>query len=95
MKKKKPDLKDIVNDWLKKNRPKMYVEEGGSIGLVEEKGMQSKMFGVLTYGYVYKNDVSLFNPDRKVNSPIEDMFIEIKAADPKFFEKLAKLLPKN
>jgi hypothetical protein len=93
MAKKKPNLKVLVNDWLKTNRPLLYVEDNGSIGLLEEKGMQSKAFGVLTYGYVYYEDVQLFNPGRNPGSPIEEMFIEIKAADPEFFEKLNKYLP--
>lgn len=94
-KKKKPNLTDIVNEWFKKNRPLLYVDETGNIGLLEEKGMISKAFGILTYGYVYKNDVQLFNPNRNLGTPMTDMFIEIKAADPKFFEKLAEFLPKE
>lgn len=85
-KKKKPSLHNIVNDWLKVNRPEYYVEDGGSIGLVKEKDMQSQAFGVLTLGYVNREDVSFWNPNRKT---IDDMFIEVKAADPEFFKKLA------
>jgi hypothetical protein len=91
-KKKSPDLKRLVNDWLKKNRPELFVDSHGNIGLLEEKGMQSQAFGMTVYGYVYKDDVQLFNPDRTLGTTIEHMFIKIKAADPEFFEKLAEYL---
>lgn len=91
-KKKNPTLRRLINDWLKKNKPHLYVDDTGSIGLLEEKGMQSKAFGVVTYGYVHKDDVQLFNPARNIGTSIEFMFIYLKAADPKFFEKLAEYL---
>lgn len=85
-----PDLKTVVNDWLKKNRPLLYVDDHGNIGLLEEKGKQSKMFGSLVYGWVHSSDVRFLNPARF--SGFRDL-IQINAADPKFFEKLAKHLP--
>lgn len=84
------DLIDIVNEWLKKNKPHLYVNKTGAIGLVSEKGMQSQAFGTVYYGGVGDTYVEFINPDRYAE--LTDFTITIDAADPEFFEKLAKYL---
>lgn len=93
MKKKKsgPNLIGIVNDWLDKNRPFLYVDDHGSIGLRAEIGLQSKAFGTLWFGSIGSNYAEFVNPNRYAE--LTDIMIEIDAADPKFFEKLSEHLP--
>ena len=86
------NLIDIVNDWLKENRPKWYVDDRGTIGLVEEKGLQSQAFGTTYLGGVGDTYVEFLNPfEHRRGMGLETTVIE--AADPEFFEKLAKHLP--
>lgn len=90
-KKMKPDLIDVVNDWLKINRPFLYVDDHGSIGLLAEEGMQSKAFGTLWFGSIGNSHAEFLNPDRFATG--SDTMIEVQAADPDFFKKLAEHLP--
>lgn len=83
MKRKKPNLADLVGKWLAKNCPEFCVYDGDII-LAQDKGLISKAYGVLIFGIVY-NDGIQTNFHRRDS-------IDIKAADPKFFEKLAKYL---
>lgn len=85
------ELIDIVNKWLKKNKPHLYVDNSGAIGLVSEKGMKSQAFGTVYYGGVGDKYVEFINPhDGTRNRALATTVIE--AADPKFFEKLNKWL---
>lgn len=90
-KKKSPNLIDVVNDWLKANRPFMYVDDNGSIGLRAEEGMQSKAYGVLWFGSIGNSHAEFLNPNRFAEAA--DTMIEVDAADPDFFKKLAEHLP--
>jgi hypothetical protein len=96
MKKKKKcwnvELINIVNEWLKKNRPDLYVDKTGAIGLVSEKGMQSQAFGTVYYGGVGDTYVEFLNPFNSSERNRGLTTTVINAADPEFFEKLAKHL---
>ena len=82
--KKKPNLPDLVDQWLSKNHPHLCVE-GDDIILVEEKGKISKAYGVQIFGRVKDDGI-------QISLYYDDFHTDIAAADPEFFSKLDKHL---
>jgi hypothetical protein len=81
----KPTLINIVREWLKDNRPFMFID----VGSISARGNGARYF----YADVEDTYVEILT-----NLPGRNELyatVRIEAADPEFFTKLDKHLPKN
>lgn len=80
----KPNLTQLVSDWLAENHPHLCIEED-SIILQAEKGKISKAYGIVLFGRIKWDGV-------QISLYYDDFHTDIKASDPEFFTKLDKHL---